>query len=274
MEDREVEKFRKWLISEEKSRATVDKYMRDIKKCRETIGEDWDKEKLIAYKYCLMETYAPASVNSMLTSVNMFLKFLGKTELVVKLLKIQQQAFVDGERELTKSDYKRLLLAAGESRIGYILQTICSTGIRISELACITVEAVRSGQAIVRCKNKTRKILISAPLRKRLKKYIKKAGIKTGSIFISKTGKSLNRSNIWREMKNLSKKAGVSEKKVFPHNLRHLFARIFYDMEKDIVRLANILGHSSINTTRIYTMESIHHSYPIIDKVSRFLLTT
>ena len=274
MEDREVERFRKWLISEEKSRATVDKYMRNIKKCRETIGKEWDKEKLIAYKHCLMETYAPASVNSMLTSVNMFLKFLGKMDWSVKLLKIQQQTFADGEKELTKDEYKRLLRAAGERRIGYILQTICSTGIRVSELSFITVEAVQNGKCTVRCKNKTRQILLSMPLRKRLKKYIKKAGIKTGSIFITKTGKPLNRSNIWREMKKLSKKAGVSEKKVFPHNLRHLFARIFYSMEKDIVRLANIMGHSSINTTRLYTLESIYHSYPLMEKVSQLLLTT
>ena len=274
MEDREVERFRKWLISEEKSRATVDKYMRNIKKCRETIGKEWDKEKLIAYKHCLMETYAPASVNSMLTSVNMFLKFLGKMDWSVKLLKIQQQTFADGEKELTKDEYKRLLTAAGESRIGYILQTISSTGIRISELRFITVEAVQRGKCTVRCKKKMRQILLSATLRKRLKTYVKKAGIKTGSIFISKTGKPLNRSNIWREMKNLSKKAGVPEKKIFPHNLRHLFARIFYKIEKDIVRLANIMGHSSINTTRIYTLESIHHCYPIIDKVGRLLVTT
>lgn len=182
--------------------------------------------------------------------------------------------FCREEKELTQAEYRRLVKAAGDSQLSFILQTICGTGIRISELQSITVEAVRAGKAVVNCKNKTRVIFIPAPLQKILKQYIKKTGTKAGSVFISKNGRPLDRSSVWRQMKRLCRKANVQPEKVYPHNLRHLFARIFYSIKKDIVRLADILGHSSINTTRIYTLETGTQHLSDLTQVQRLILLT
>ncbi len=220
-----------------------------------------------------MEQYAPASVNSMLVSVHSFFKFIGRGDCCVKLLKIQRQIFASEKKELTSPEYRRLLASAKDTRLGPVIQTICETGIRISELRYITVEAVYRGKAVVDCKNKTRIIFIPSTLRQALVKYIKKSGLVTGSVFVTKNGKPLNRSNVWREMKALCRKAGVSSEKVFPHNLRHLFARTFYSMERDIVRLADLLGHSSIDTTRIYTMETGRTHMSCLEKMHRRLTT-
>lgn len=202
--------------------------------------------------------YAVRSVNSMLASLNAFFTFTGHTELKVKALKLQREVFCPEEKELTKAEYMRLVNTAEkrDKRLSLIIQTICGTGIRVSELQYITVESVKRGEAVVNCKGKTRTIFIVKELKRKLLKYVSERKIKTGCIFITKNGKPVSRSNVWREMKALCKEADVNSSKVFPHNLRHLFARVFYSLEKDIAKLADILGHSSINTTRIYIVST------------------
>lgn len=254
-----IEKFRLYLINEEKSEATIEKYIRDIIKFRMWIsGKTLNKKIVLEYKQFLIESYAPASVNSMLSSINSFFEYNEWFDCKVKALKIQKQTFSAEDKELTKGEYQKLLEAAKQienQRLYYLMQTICSTGIRVSELNFITVEAVKSRQARINCKGKVRMIWLSGELCRVLLMYIKENNIKSGSVFQTRTGKPLNRSNIWSDMKKLCKLAGVSEKKVFPHNLRHLFARTYYSLQKDIVRLTDILGHSNVNMTRIYTME-------------------
>ncbi len=256
----DLKRFCDWMKAEEKSENTIAKYMRDAAAFMEYLaGNSVTKEKVIDYKNKLIsENYAVRSINSMIASLNSLFSFLGRHDCRVKSMKVQRQIYVSQERELTKAEYERLLDAAKikSERLYFLMQTICSTGIRISELRFITVEAVKSGEASINCKGKRRSVWLPKKLCRMLKEYIKKYNIKRGSVFITKTGKPLDRSNIWAEMKKLCGKAGVDKKKVFPHNLRHLFARVYYSREKDIVRLADILGHSSINTTRIYTMES------------------
>lgn len=269
-----LEAFEYYLITEEKSKATQEKYLRDVRAFLVWCGErELTKELVLQYKEHLVTSYAPASVNSMLASLNSFLSYIERAECRVKQLKIQRQIFAREDKELTESEYRRLLKAAKDSRISLVIQTICGTGIRVSELAYITAEAVRLGKAVVNCKNKTRVIFIPVPIQKLLKEYMKKTGITAGQVFVTKSGKPLDRSNIWKEMKALCKKAGVSEKKVFPHNLRHLFARTFYRIEKDIVRLADLLGHSSLSTTRIYTMDSGNSHLRGMEKVYMRLTT-
>ena len=252
-----VNGFKFFLTEEEKSEATIEKYIRDVRFFGEFISNrEITKQEVMEYKKNLVENYAPASVNSMLVSLNCFLHFIERPDCCVKLLKIQRQMFVSEKKELTAAEYRRLLKAAQGTRLELVIQTICETGLRVSELKYITIEAVEQGRATVECKNKTRVIFIPTPLRKVLLQYIKKSGIKAGSVFVTKSGKPLNRSNIWRDMKALCEKANVAPGKVFPHNLGHLFARTFYSIERDIVRLADLLGHSSINTTRIYIISS------------------
>lgn len=270
----QISNYNAFLIDEEKSAATIEKYIRDVTAFTEWLGDnELCKEEVLAYKEYLAEKYAPASANSMIIAVNGFLRFIRYNECCVKPLKVQHQIFLNEEKELTKAEYQRLVKAGHGSRLCYLIQTICATGIRVSELKFITVEAVKTGRTIVNCKNKRRVIFIPVPLQKLLKEYIKKVGIKTGSVFVTKSGKPLNRSNIWRDMKNLCKKARVNSNKVFPHNLRHLFARTFYSIEKDIVRLADLLGHSSINTTRIYTMETGDRHILKLERVQKLLIT-
>ncbi len=253
--------FETFLQEMERSAATIEKYLRDVRAFfNETQETPLTKEKVIAYKQKLIaDGYAVRSVNSMLASLNSFFSFFGWEKLKVRMLKVQQEAFCPEEKELTRGEYERLCRAAEQKknhRIALVLQTICSMGIRVGELQFITAEAVKRGQATVSLKGKTRTVFIPKDLRKKLQGYLHVCGITTGSAFITRTGKPMNRTNIWREMKNLCKAAGVDERKVFPHNLRHLFARIFYGLEKDIVKLADILGHSSINTTRIYIIST------------------
>ena len=214
---------------------------------------------MIAYKTCLRERYAARSVNSMLASLNGLFSFLGWQYFRVRALKLQQTVFCPAEKELTRAEYMRLCRAASEQRnerLSLILQTICGTGIRVSELQSITVEAVRRGEAVVCCKAKTRTVFLVKELRQKLLRYAAARRIRRGSVFVTRTGKPVSRTNIWREMKALCRAAGVNPQKVFPHNLRHLFARTFYGLEKDIAKLADILGHSSINTTRIYIVST------------------
>ena len=255
-----IEDFRKNLELQEKSTSTIEKYIRDVK-AFSVYAENAaiTKEKVIAYKKYLGNNYAVRSVHSMLASINSLFSFLGWHDLRVKSLKLQQQVFCPEEKELTKAEYARLCKTAERKhneRLNLILQTICGTGIRVSELQFITVEAVKNGEAIVNCKAKTRAVFIVKELKQKLLRYAAEQNIKSGMIFVTRTGKPISRTNIWREMKDLCEEANVNPKKVFPHNLRHLFARVFYGIEKDIAKLADILGHSSINTTRIYIIST------------------
>lgn len=254
-----VKNFHDYLIREEKSKATIEKYLRDVHTFISFAGERTvTKELVMDYKRDLTEkNYAARSVNSMLASLNSLLDFVGKSECKVKSLKIQRETYCPEEKELTKAEYMRLLEASKiQPQLNLVMQTICGTGIRISELKYFMVESVRHGEVVVRCKGKTRTILIPGRLKKLLLDYAKKNKIRSGAIFITKNGNPLNRSNIWARMKRLCKIAGVRASKVFPHNLRKLFARTFYSIEKDIAKLADILGHSNINTTRIYIIST------------------
>ena len=256
----EIERFRNYLREEEKSKNTIEKYIRDVTAFSEFCDDTTTKDTVIAYKQSLIDGgYAVRSINSMLASLNSLFSFLGWYELRVKSLKVQQQVFCPEEKELTRAEYERLCRTAERKqnqRLCIILQTICGTGIRVSELQFITVEAVRKGEAMVSLKGKTRSIFIVRDLQKKLLRYISEQKITTGSVFVTRTGKPLSRTNIWREMKSLCIEAEVNPEKVFPPNLRHLFARVFYGIEKDIAKLADILGHSSINTTRIYIIST------------------
>ena len=255
-----INKFRQYLIEEEKATATVEKYTRDINVFAAWLGEKTlDKETVLTYKESLTKNYAPASVNSVLSSLNSFFAFNEWYNLRVKNLKIQRQIFANKDNELTKEEYKRLLTAAkgkGDEQLYFLMQTICSTGIRVSELCYITVESLKAQKAQINLKGKMRVVILPKDLCRMLLQYSKGQKITSGSVFVTKSGKPLDRSNIWKMMKALCERAGVARAKVFPHNLRHLFARTFYSIQKDIVRLADILGHSSVDTTRIYTMET------------------
>ena len=255
-----IEDFRKNLELQEKSTSTIEKYIRDVK-AFSVYAENSaiTKEKVIAYKKYLRNNYAVRSVNSMLASINSLFNSLEWHDLKVKSLKLQQQVFCSEDRELTKAEYARLCKTAKRKknkRLNLILQTICGTGIRVSELQYITVEAAKQGEAVVNCKAKTRSVFIVKELKQKLLRYAAEQNIKSGMIFVTRTGKPISRTNIWREMKALCVEANVNPEKVFPHNLRHLFARVFYGIEKDIAKLADILGHSSINTTRIYIIST------------------
>ena len=254
---RHMVSFHEHLIREEKSAATTQKYLRDSSVFLEyAAGREVTKELMVAYKTELQEKgYAVRSVNSMLASVNSLLDFLDWTDCKVKSLRCQQRTYCSEDQELSKAEYLRLLEASrGQEQLNLILQTICGTGIRVSELRAFTVEAVRTGEVTVQCKSKTRTILVPGKLKKLLLNYARRRRIRGGAIFITKSGKPVDRSNIWARMKRLCHAANVNPSKVFPHNLRKLFARTFYRIEKDIAKLADILGHSSINTTRIYIM--------------------
>ncbi len=251
-----ISDFENHLRSDEKSENTIEKYIRDVRSfCNFADLKAVSKAVVMEFKASLAERYEVTSANSMIAAVNAFLRFMGWRDCCIKQFKVQKKAFCSEEKELTKADYIRLVNTAkqkGNQRLNLILQTICGTGIRVSELRFITVEAVRKGEAVVSCKNKTRSVFIVRELQKKLLRYAAEQKISSGAIFITRSGKPMSRTNIWREMKNLCVQAGVNPQKVFPHNLRHLFARTFYGIEKDIAKLADILGHSSINTTRIY----------------------
>ena len=251
--------FEKHLIREEKSTATVEKYLRDVRAFFAFVGEKAViKETVIDYKRQLEERdYAIRSINSMLASVNSFLRFMNWEECKVKTIRMQKQIYCAESKELTKNEYLKLLEASKEQpQLQLVIQTICGTGIRVSELKYFTVEAVKEGEVRVYCKSKIRTIVIPGKLRKLLLDYAKRRKIKEGIIFVTRNGKPLDRSNIWAKMKKLCDKVNVDASKVFPHNLRKLFARTFYKAEKDIAKLADVLGHGSIETTRIYIMET------------------
>lgn len=255
-----IENFRQYLIDEEKSFATIEKYLRDVQHfvCF-TEGKMLSRQIILAYKAKLAEHYAISSANSMLAATNALLRYLGWDDLCLKQFKLQRQVYLPEEKELTREEYERLVATAhkqGNARLCLILQTICATGIRVSELPFITVEAAKHGEAIVRCKGKTRTVLLVKELRSMLLQYAGKLRLTAGPIFVTRSGRPVSRTAVWRDMKALCLAANVAPGKVFPHNLRHLFARTFYGVEKDIAKLADILGHSSIDTTRIYIATS------------------
>ena len=244
------------LQEAEKSAATMEKYLHHVRQfVAHDAGRRIDKALVLEYKTRLGKLYAPSSANAALAAVNGFLRFWGFESCCVRPFKVQKKLYCPEEKELTREEYVRLVKAAKEKsseRLALLLEAICATGIRVSELQFITVEAVSQGEAIVTCKGKTRTVFLPAALQKKLRRYIQGQKIQSGSVFITRTGKPMNRSNIWREMKALCERANVAPSKVFPHSLRHLFARCFYSIDHDVAKLADILGHSNINTTRIY----------------------
>lgn len=255
-----IKAYAQYLQEEEKSPATIRKYTHDLNLCRAALPDgELTKAALVLWKENLTARYAPASVNAILAALNSFLHFYGWLDLKVKPLKIQKELFCQEKKELSRAEYTRLVKAAkrdGNERLSLIIQTICATGIRVSELKFITADAVRRGRADVNNKGKRRTVFLPEKLCGLLKKYLQKQKRTAEAVFVTKNGKPIDRSNIWRDMKSLCQNAGVAREKVFPHNLRHLFARTYYSIEKDLSRLADILGHSNVNTTRIYTIES------------------
>lgn len=256
----QIDNYLNYLRDEEHSPATIKQYHHDILCFFEFLGgKEPVREAAVHYKQKLEQIYQPVSVNVKLSALNSFFTFIGRRDLKLRLLKIQKSAYCSAEKELSKAEYLRLVRAAKaekNEKLALLLQTISSTGIRVSEAKYITVEAVSRGEAVIYLKGKTRTILLPKKLQKSLKGYIRREKIDEGPVFVTRTGKPLDRSNIWKMMKALCREAGVNDKKVFPHNLRHLFARCFYSVDKDIAKLADILGHSSINTTRIYIITS------------------
>lgn len=252
-----LDAYAQTLRAEERAPATVEKYQRDAESFAAWLnGRPVTRQTTAAWREHLLESgLTPATVNAKLSAVNCFLKFLGREDCKAKLLRIQRRTFREQSRDLTKAEYQRLLDVAqscGRERLGLLMETICATGIRVSEVRNITVKAAQQGRADISLKGKIRTILLPSKLCRKLLKYAKKQEIDSGEIFLTRNGKPMSRRQIWRDMKTLCKKAEVESSKVFPHNLRHLFATLFYKVSRDIVKLADILGHSSINTTRIY----------------------
>lgn len=269
-----LDEYKAYLYEQEKSKATIQKYMCDLKKLVEFVDDkEMSKSLAIQYKEYLKdnEGYKTSSVNSFLVAANRFFEFMGWYEFRVKTFKLQKEVFMPQSNELSKGEYKQLVETAfgnGKIRIGMIIQTICATGIRVSELSAITVSSVKSGMATIYNKGKERMILIPRDLQVKLLGYTRKQKIKHGIVFKTSKGKAVDMTWIWREMKKLCDIAGVERKKVFPHNLRHLFARTFYSIYKDISKLADILGHSSVETTRIYLKESYIEHQKRIEKLN------
>ena len=267
-----IEEYKTFLLQEEKSKATIEKYIREIKELFLYIGdEDVTKEKMLGYREFMMEKFCAKTVNTKLAAINSYLAFAGMSQYRVKFLKVQKKAFVKEEKELSEKEYRKLLKTAKENkkeRLYHLLLTIGSTGIRVSEVRFITVQALKTGRVQIHMKGKEREILLSKKLIIKLRKYVKNACIKCGAIFCTRSGKPMDRSNICHEMKALGKLAGVDKRKIFPHNLRHLFARSFYRVEKNLGLLADILGHSSIETTRIYIAASVTIHERILRKMN------
>lgn len=260
-----LEEYEEYLYLEEKSSHTIQKYLRDLRAFFIHLNDkSLSKDAVLCWKKDLTDRYAPASVNSMLAALNHYLAWTNRPECRVKPLKIQKSAFCQPDKELSQSEYIQLVRTAEQEqnpRLSLLLQTLCSTGIRISELRYITVSSVQAGRTLVNCKGKQRIIFLPKSLCRALQRYCKEQHIRDGSVFCSRTGRPLDRSNVWKAMKVLCLHAGIAAAKVFPHNLRHLFARTYYSREKDLARLADLMGHASVNTTRIYIIESgIEHA--------------
>ena len=261
IKEKDIVLYEMYLKNEEKSQNTILKYIRDIKRLKLYLNNKRiNKEVLIAYKNNLIQDgYAISSVNSMIASINSYILFKNWNDLRLKSIRVQNKIFRREDKELTRNDYIRLINKTKEinnERLNLLIQTICATGIRVGEIKYITIEGIMQGEVTILSKGKNRSIFIVKKLRSKLLKYARKNKILKGPIFITKNGNVLNRSNIWRDLKKLCLISNINSTKVFPHNLRHLFARTFYDKEKDIAKLADILGHSSINTTRIYIIST------------------
>ena len=255
--ERTVDGFRRELLRREYSHGTAESYVRSIRAFARWSGGAVDRGLVLTWKAQLTAQYAPATVNAMLAGINRFFAFMGWPECKVKALRLQRRSFREAERELDREEYRTLVRTArtlGRERLALVMETICATGIRVGEVPYITVEALRRGKAVVALKGKVRTILLPEKLCKKLLKYVKRQKITSGEVFLTGGGKRLSRVQIWAEMKRLCCAAGVAADKVFPHNLRHLFARTFYQASRDVVQLADILGHSSIETTRIYLL--------------------
>ena len=270
-----LSQYQQHLYEQEKSYPTIQSYLRSLKAFAVFLdGRPYTKETAIRWKETLTCRYAPNTVNAMLAAVNDYQESIDNVAGKAKPLKRQRKIFADPGRELSRAEYFRLLnaaRAAGNKRSQLLLETICSTGIRVSELQFITAEAVRRHKASIRCKGKCREILLPAELCHRLARWCQKHHIHNGPIFLSRQGKPLCRVTVWKLLKALCSRANVAWKKVFPHNLRHLFARTFYDLEKNISKLADLLGHSSIETTRIYIMESGAEHQRLLNKMHLLL---
>ena len=255
-----IQSYQDHIYTQEKSQNTIDKYIRDIRTFTAWLEaqeqKDITKECVIRYKKHLEAKYMPSSANSMLIALNGFFGYTGWHDCFVTIFKTQPNHIYAQEKEMTRAEYEKLIKTAKEQdnlRLAMIIETIGGTGIRVSELASITVDAVKTGKISISCKGKHREIYLIPKLKRKLLDYCKKKNIKSGVVFITRNGNPVDRSNIWTEMKKVAEKAGVALEKAFPHNLRHFFARTYYNMHKNISYLADILGHSSINTTRIYT---------------------
>jgi len=261
MRQEDVAEFCRYLQGEERSQGTIETYRREIRAFAATLPENRvvTKEVVVAWKETLAKRYAVSTVNGKLAALNGLFSFLGWRECRVKPLRRQRELFRDKGRELDKGEYLALLAAArrrGSQRLYHVMQTLGATGIRVSELVFVTVEALAAGRALVHCKGKRRAVLLPQKLCRALQGYCRARGITAGPVFVTRTGRPVDRSNLWREMQALCSRAGVEARKVFPHNFRHLFARAFYALDKDLAKLADLLGHASIETTRIYIMES------------------
>lgn len=258
--EEQLTRYTAYLQEQERAPQTIQKYIHDLNFLQRYLaGKPLTKAALIGWKEHLTGIYATATVNSMLAAVNSFLAYMGWPDSHIKALRLQRQVFRDPAKELTREEYTRLVCAAetaSRTRLALLLETICATGIRVSEVKYITVEAVKAGRAEISLKGKVRVILLPAKLCRKLQKYAKKQKTASGAVFRTRSGRELSRKQIWAEMKSICKKAGVAASKVFPHNLRHLFARCFYRASRDIIKLADVLGHSSVETTRIYLLST------------------
>ncbi len=267
----DINEFKKLMKLNEKSKATIQKYGTTIQKLKEWLGDrELSKELLLEYREELLKSHKPQTVNGKLSAVNAYLEFKQIPEMRVSFLKIQRQPFLEDNRELSEIEYKRLLASAlkkGNKRLYLLMMTLGSTGIRISELTYITVETARAGRVQIQMKGKCRTILLPKQLCKNLLNYSKEKKIEEGMIFRTRNGRQMDRSNIWHEIKSLCSEAKVNKEKVFPHNFRHLFARVFYAIEKNLAYLADVLGHSSIETTRIYVATSVTAHQKILSKM-------
>ena len=271
-----LEGFKEYLVGTERAPATISKYLTDVKKFFLFLnGKDVvDKTHMIAFKESLPQQYKPASCNSIIAAVNRFMDYMGAGDLKLKLFKHQNRTSRPAERYLSQEEFMRLVNTAkdkGKRRLAYGMEAIAMTGVRISELKFFTVENVKKGRILVRNKGKIRTILLPDQLKMRLLLYAQQEHIRSGSIFITSHGKPIDRSNFWREMQQLKMEAHVNKDKIFPHNLRHLFAHIYYQMTKDLVGLGDLLGHSNINVTRIYTMKTEEMQLDMLNRISCYI---
>ena len=257
----QIREFSRYLREEERETATIDKYSRDVKDFFIWLKDrEISRERIAEWKQHLRRAGRKSvTINGKLSALNKFLSFLGRNDCRIKYLKIQRRLFRSTEKQLSKQEYIRLLETAhslGRERLALLMETICVTGIRVSEVQYITVEAVQTGRTEIALKGKIRTILLPGKLCRKLKKYAGKRKIVSGEVFLTRNGKGMSRRQIWAEMKSLCEKAGVAPSKVFPHNLRHLFAQTFYRVCRDVAKLADVLGHSSIETTRLYLIST------------------